>query len=250
VKQIHVPTVNARYWTGIALASAFGTNLGDFYAHKSGLGLGPGLLVLAVLGGICFFAERRDASRHEAWYWLVIILIRTGATNIADYLAYRLTIPPAALAAGLCVLVVGLAWSTHYSTPRSDGGSDRGLPDSNAAYWLAMLAAGVLGTVVGDDCSDLFGQGPATVGLLVILLIAVVVAKNAPFRSAYWAVAAVAMAAGTAAGDFLAESGRLNLGLPLATLLTGLACALVLFAWRPGKAPRRFDHADAQEANL
>ena len=62
MKQIHLPAVNARYWAGITLASVFGTNLGDFYAHESGLGLGRGLLVLAVLAGICFLIERRNSD--------------------------------------------------------------------------------------------------------------------------------------------------------------------------------------------
>ncbi|MDB5866617.1 MAG: putative integral rane protein, partial [Betaproteobacteria bacterium] len=39
MKRVHVPTIDGRYWMAITLASIFGTNLGDFYAHQSGLGL-------------------------------------------------------------------------------------------------------------------------------------------------------------------------------------------------------------------
>ena len=49
MKLIHTPRVNARYWTAIALASVFGTNLGDFYAHESGLGIVKGLSVRHLL---------------------------------------------------------------------------------------------------------------------------------------------------------------------------------------------------------
>ncbi len=38
MKQIHMPRVDAQYWTATTLASVFGTNLGGFYAHESGLG--------------------------------------------------------------------------------------------------------------------------------------------------------------------------------------------------------------------
>lgn len=78
MKSIHVPRVDARYWLAILLASVFGMNLGDLYAHESGLGIGKGLLVLAVLAGVAFVAERFDDRRHELWYWLVILIIRTG----------------------------------------------------------------------------------------------------------------------------------------------------------------------------
>ena len=101
MKYIHVPRIDARYWTGITLASVFGTNLGDFYAHESGLGIVQGLAVLALLAAIVFVIERFEQRRHQAYYWLVIILIRTGATNIADYLAYRARVPELSLTLGL-----------------------------------------------------------------------------------------------------------------------------------------------------
>ena len=253
MKQIHVPAVNARYWTGITLASVFGTNLGDFYAHESGLGLGRGVLVLAVLAGICFVVERRDSRAHEAWYWLVIILIRTGATNIADYLAFRLRVPPVALGIGLCILLLGLAWRTHFlaGARRTEGDDGKALPDTDAVYWLAMLTAGVLGTVLGDDASHAFGLKEAAGSTLVLLMISLALVRNTGSIMAYWAVVAIARTAGTAIGDFLAESRRLHLGLPRATLLSGVAFVLVLVAWRTwrGTAAPPIAQSPAQEAN-
>jgi uncharacterized membrane-anchored protein len=111
MKYIHTPRVDARYWTGITLASVFGTNLGDFYAHESGLGIVQGLAVLALLAAIVFVIERFERRRHEAYYWLVIILIRTGATNIADYLAYRARVPELSLTLGLVALKPRFGWA-------------------------------------------------------------------------------------------------------------------------------------------
>ena len=113
---IHTPRVDARYWTAITLASVFGTNMGDLYAHESGLGLVPGLAVLALLAAVVFVMERFEKFRHEAYYWLVIILISTGATNIADYLAFRLRVPPVALTLGLIALLCLFGWGTHRSS--------------------------------------------------------------------------------------------------------------------------------------
>lgn len=240
MKQIHVPAVNARYWTGITLASVFGTNLGDFYAHESGLGLGLGLAVLFGLAVICFVAERFDTRQHEGWYWLVIILIRTGATNIADYLAFRLRVPSVALGVGLCVLLAGLAWRTHFlaNARRSEGDDGRALPDTDAVYWLAMLTAGVLGTVLGDDASHLMGLKEAATSTVVLLLVSLFLVRNTWSVMAYWAVVAVARTAGTAVGDLLAESRKLHLGLTRSTFLTGIAFVLVLLVWRSWGRPR------------
>ena len=89
MKAIHVPRIDARYWAGITMASVFGTNTGDWFAFRSGLGILGGLPYLAAIIAVVWFLERRDNTKHEAWYWLAIILIRTGATNIADFACGR-----------------------------------------------------------------------------------------------------------------------------------------------------------------
>jgi uncharacterized membrane-anchored protein len=109
MKQIHMPRVDARYWAAITMASIFGTNLGDLYAHESGLGIVAGVGILAILAAIVFVAERRDAVPRELYYWLVIIIIRTGATNIADYLAFRVKIPAIPLSIALGLGIAALA---------------------------------------------------------------------------------------------------------------------------------------------
>jgi uncharacterized membrane-anchored protein len=53
----------------------------------------------------------------------------------------------------------------------------------------------------------------------------------------YWFTVAVARTTGTAIGDWLAESPIPNLGLPLATMITGAALAAVLILW-PGGRPK------------
>lgn len=232
MKRVHVPSVNARYWLAITLASVFGTNLGDFYAHESGLGIGLGLTLLIVLATATFLIERRDARAHEVWYWLVIIIIRTGATNMADYLAFRLRIPPIALGLGLVLLLAVFALRA-YRTSNVGPEADRHLPRTDATYWAAMLTAGVLGTVLGDDASHAVGEGTASIGL-GLLLGAILLVTRSRARSvlAYWAIVAVARTAGTAMGDWLAENHVLNIGLPLSTLMTGTAFVAVLLLWR------------------
>jgi uncharacterized membrane-anchored protein len=215
-----MPRIGWRYWVAILLASVFGTNAGDLYAHDSGLGIGPGLFLLAFLAMAAFLAETRDRMRHEVWYWLAIVIIRTGATNIGDLLAYRLRIPGPVLAAALIAAVAILAWLGSKRTVTAQG---RGLPATGPSYWTAMLAAGVFGTVVGDMCAHRFGKAQAGATLSALLLAILLAGRKRATASAaaYWTAVLTARTAGTCIGDWLAESKALQIGLPLSTLMTG-----------------------------
>ena len=165
MKSIHVPDINARYWFAITLASIFGTNLGDYYAHNSGMGILGGLPILATIVAVFFYVERFDRYKHEIFYWLAIIIIRTGATNIADYLAFRVKLNMVFLCVTLALLIAFLALR---DAALKNGARKTGLPDTNARYWVAMLAAGVFGTVLGDLCSHALWVE----GLLLLYLVA------------------------------------------------------------------------------
>lgn len=239
MKTIHIPNVNARYWCAIALASLFGTNLGDLWAHNSGLNKLVGLAPLAALAAIVFVLERRDRAPRELYYWLVIAIIRTGATNIADYFKKIIAWP---LFGGiLAVALLAMAiWSLQGSGSRNadQAGAERhGMPPAGTAYWLAMLSAGVLGTFYGDVASKTVGMPAASLGLLALLLVAVTFwARLREHRFwLYWLVVAIARTFGTAAGDLIAEDPHLDIGLGLSTLLTGAAFVAVLMLWRGGK---------------
>lgn len=95
-----------------------------------------------------------------------------------------------------------------------------------------MLTASVLGTVLGDDASLAVGEGPASIGLTLLLVVVQLVTRG-EVRSVftYWSTVAVAWTAGTAIGDWLAENRIFNIGVPLSMLLTGTAFA-VLLLWR------------------
>ncbi len=231
----HVPQIDRRYWCAILFASIFGTNLGDFYAHESGLGIAAGVALLTILFAITFLVEQHDRAAHEFYYWLAIIIIRTGATNIADFLAFRIRIPGLLLASGLAGLIALLAWLMSAAKARR-GRSKTAvtLTQTDLTYWAAMLAAGVFGTVVGDISSHHFGQGPSAIvlGALLATLLAGAGPRAATNMAAYWCIVAVARTAGTCMGDWLAESKTLHIGLPLSTLLTGAAFLAILAMWR------------------
>jgi uncharacterized membrane-anchored protein len=237
MRAIHVPTVDTRYWLAIALASVFGTNLGDYYAHESGLGMVLGVIVLAALTLPVFALERYDPRTHAIYYWLVIIIIRTGATNIADFLQFREHIPQLPLCLVLAGSIAAFGFWQHRA--RNARGAEAasapvGMPDSGAAYWLAMLGAGVFGTVLGDFSSTAVGHGTACIALTLLFAVTLAFWRQAPRAPAaiYWVTVAVARTAGTAIGDWLAESRDLGIGLAAATVISGVAFVGLLLPGR------------------
>lgn len=238
MQSIHMPRVDWRYWVAIVLASVFGTNLGDLYANESGLSVYAGVVILAALAAGVFVAERRDPVPREIYYWTVILIIRTGATNIADYVLWELELPATALSIALAALIAGFGWASLRGRTRDADSDD--LPATGAAYWIAMLSAGVFGTVVGDKSQEYLGQLGATLGLgaLLIATLATWRFQRASRLWIYWIVVAVARTAGTAMGDLLSEGdSAANIGLPLATAVTGAAFVAVLAFWpRGGRA--------------
>jgi hypothetical protein len=106
MQTLHVPAAGVRYWAILAVASTFGANSGDFVSSYLRLGHAKGLLPLAILLGIILLAERRSRLRTEMFYWAAIIVIRTGATNLADLLNFDLHLGYPAILIGLTALLV------------------------------------------------------------------------------------------------------------------------------------------------
>ncbi len=233
MNRIHLPNIDARYWCAIALASLFGTNLGDLWAHNSGLNKLVGLAPLAIAAVAVFALERRDRAPREIYYWLVIAIIRTGATNIADYFKKIISWPT--FAAILAALMVVTAFLSLRALRREapETAEPQGMPRAGTAYWLAMLTAGVLGTFYGDVASKTVSMPVASLSLFVLFLAMVALwTKLRGWRFwLYWLVVAVARTFGTAAGDLLAEDKHLDIGLIASTAITGLAFLAVLTLW-------------------
>jgi uncharacterized membrane-anchored protein len=233
----HLPAITPRYWAAIVLASIFGTNMGDLYAHNSGLGLLGGLPILAVLFAGAYLAERFDRFSHDAWYWLCIIILRTGATNIADWFAGKrgLHIDRLVLSAGFAALIAVLAFAALKRGDRMKS-LDEGktLPETDMLYWVTMLAAGIFGTILGDYFEHAIGEGIAAILLSVALLPVLLTywRSAAPTLFLYWITISAARTTGTALGDWLAENDILKIGLPICTALTGAAFVAVLVLWR------------------
>jgi len=200
----HAPTDGLHFWTALCIASILGCNTGDYFARFFGHLNGLPLLAVAFLAVL--FLEQRDSGSSKAWYWIAIILVRTAATNLADWCAHGIGIAPAlgVLAALLAAVIVSV------NLRRGAHRIVEGLPTVDATYWLTMLIAGTLGTALGDFSSFKTGLGlggaSIVLSLLVAGLVAVKSAGSPVLPLSYWLIVVAIRTAGTSVGDFFAHT--------------------------------------------
>lgn len=229
-----LPRIDTRYWLALSAASIFGTNTGDFvagYLHVGHLAGLPWLLAAFVL---ILVIERVSPVKTPLWFWAAIITMRTAATNVGDAfhdfgMGFATSVPLT-----LALFAISVAIYARVTPKR--------LPDDdtvqvNAAYWITMMLAGVLGTVGGDAIAKWL-TNPGT----AVLVFAIAAAAIAYFRrrqtlllaAAYWTVVALIRTAGTAGGDTIAHA----IGLAPSTVLTGLVFLVLVMLSRSTQVKR------------
>lgn len=224
--------VTHTYWFAMLAASAFGTNLGDLWAEV----LFPGRLTsLTSLLGICIAAvwyHRRAAARTEAGYWVAIVAMRAAATNLADIITHDLPFGYVLASVLLGVLTLIAARFTDPDFSRS------GSPRVDGTYWTAMFIAGVFGTVAGDLIHHSIGLYNASAALCFALggLILIREVRAPVSMVLFWTIVMAERCAGTAVGDALASRRAIGLGVPIASVCTGILTVMSL--WIRARVPR------------
>ena len=213
------------FWTSMFAASALGTNIGDLWVDGLGLSRAWSFASLALICAFAVWGDRLVWRRTEALYWVAIVALRAGATNVADAMTHDLGLNDGASAAVLAVLALGAGCWTRSGAA--------GSPVIEGWYWAAMLVAGVFGTMGGDLAAHSIGLFAAA-ALLAAVLAAVLAVRARWFAAAtpaYWCAVLAERAAGTPAGDALASRRGAGLGLLMATACT-LSMFLLALAWR------------------
>jgi uncharacterized membrane-anchored protein len=214
--------------------------MGDFFARNLGLGHVSGLPLLAAALAIVILVERFDRLQHQSYYWLIII-VRTAATNFADFAAGDLKLPRIWVMAGLAILLVAALWLSWQFAWRRAGDKTDNLLRADVGYWVSMFIAGTLGTVIGDFCSHNMHLDDAGAALLLSPIVAALflIGRQGPLRLLpfYWLTVVAIRAAGTAVGDLLSDH-RL-LGLPMSTAATGILFVALLVIWKEPRRPER-----------
>jgi uncharacterized membrane-anchored protein len=206
----HLPALGARYWSALCLASIFGANMGDLFARNLGLGHVAGLPFLAAALAIVITAERFDRMQHQSYYWIAIIIVRTAATNFADFAAGDLKLPRTWVMAALMILLIAAVWLSWQFAWRWLANKTDDLLRADLGYWVCMFIAGTLGTVIGDFCSHNMHLDDAGAAILLSPIVAVLFLIGRRGRLLllpfYWLTVVAIRAAGTAVGDFVSET--------------------------------------------
>ena len=223
MKPENTPAAGAGYWVALSAASVFGADCGDCVSRVLGLGHLRGLPVLAALFASTLLAERRARRPTVAFYWVAIVLLRTGATNVGDLLTHDLRLGYLLVAAALAV---ALAVCVRVALRRERAA--RALPSVDGLYWLAMAVAGTFGTVAGDACSRAAGHDPglATAWLLPVVLAAAAWRWAQGGLVRYWVLVAAIRTIGTTFGDWSADATTL----PFGTAASGIALLVLIRA--------------------
>lgn len=196
-----------------------------------------GLPFLALALAAVLTVERLDKSVHQVHYWTAIVIVRTAATNFADFFSVDLRLEKLWVILALTIvlmLAIWLSWQFLWARRNDTIATRVTLLRADLPYWFCMFTAGTLGTVIGDYCSHDWhmGDAGASIVLSAALLVFVLIGRNwmlwaLPF---YWIIIVMIRAGGTVIGDFFAS--RNMFGLPLSTLISGLLFVGLLLVWK------------------
>jgi uncharacterized membrane-anchored protein len=239
MRRLNLPTIDAGYWAAIVAASICGTNTGDLAAGPLGLGHVRGVLPLAAVFLAIVWAEKLLDWTTVAFYWLAIIVLRTMATNIADFATHDLKLSYPIFVLLLIGLMAVMIWADKFridSTPQQPAAS-LALPNADWSYWIVMLGAGVLGTALGDWLAD-DGPGVYWASLIGIPLFAGAVWGAYRYglnKAWYWIAIAACRTWGTDIGDMLVALFRTaasrSVALWISTVISALLLAGVIYFW-------------------
>lgn len=219
-----------------------GTNAGDLAAGPLRLGHVHGMLPISLLFLAVIFTEKFVSWTTVAFYWLAIILLRTMATNIADFATHDLRMSYPAFLGLLIAFMAVMIWADRFRGTPPPAGDNTGtgfkIPVADWSYWVLMLTAGVLGTALGDWLADDIVPGTYWASLVGAPIFAVTVWAAYRYgltKPWYWLAIAACRTWGTDLGDMLVVMFRSLVSRPLAlsisTALTALLLIVVIVVW-------------------
>jgi uncharacterized membrane-anchored protein len=235
MKDRNVPVLDGRYWVAILVASVLGTTFGDFISEDLGLQYAGALLPLGAVFATVLLLERRAKITTVAWYWVAVVIFRSTATNLGDFISRTLKLGYGGVSVALGILLVAFVFITTRSSASAAftrvAGMGRKLLTVDSRYWAALLIASVFGTTFGDWVSDDtglgFGRASLLLGALLAMAVIVEIRAKTPSDARYWAIIALVRTTGTATGDFLSEGGP-HLGFALGAILAAAVLVIIL----------------------
>lgn len=197
---------------------------------------------------IVVWAEKITNLTTVAFYWLAVIVLRTMATNIADFATHDLKLSYPLFQVILIAFMSVMVWLEKTSGTEASGILDgdgiwRSLPATNWNYWITMLAAGTLGTAFGDWIAEpkelgfgvYWGSALCVPIFIAALWLAMTFGKLT--KPWYWVAIVACRTLGTDLGDMLVSIIRTMtptrpMGLWISTACTALLLTAVIYFWK------------------
>lgn len=88
--------------------------------------------------------ERFDRMQHQSYCWSAIIIVRTAATNFADFPAGDLKLPRSWVMAGLLMLLVAAVWLAWKLVWQHRPVKSDSVLRADLGYWTSTFLAGRL----------------------------------------------------------------------------------------------------------
>jgi uncharacterized membrane-anchored protein len=155
------------------------------------------------------------------------------ATNIADLAAHDLKLSYPIFVLLLIAFMGVMIWADKFrtdTTTQRTVGSDARLPATDWSYWIVMLAAGVLGTALGDWLADA-GRGvhwASLIGMPFFLGAVWAAYRFGLSKPWYWIAIAACRTWGTDLGDMLVVMFRSVAARPTALWVSSAISAALL----------------------
>lgn len=237
------------YWATILSACTMGETAGDYLSFGLKLGYARSAIILGVFLLLALLLEWRAKAQSEYRYWATIIIMSTTGTALADFITRTLELGYARGSALLITIFILIYFAEWAYRRREGGGSKgerqnvfadverdiktRGLPKTDAFYWLSILVASTFGTTMGDFTSDVlglgFGGGALLLAALLLVILVVDYFSHVGEIALYWAALVVASTIGATTGDFLTKPDALNLGYAIGSLILITVLAVIFF---------------------
>lgn len=241
----HVPEINGRYWALLGVCLLVGANSGDLMGWHLGQSRALGVPFVALVFVTVIVVERIDRSSGPLWYWLAVTLIPMTSDDLVLLTAKFLDLTRPWLILGLaCTLIatflVARSDAMHVVEMNLMSRKQHTVPLTDTTYWLGLLLANMLGTVVCDVLTFRFGLRLAEVAILVVALLTgtLVLKRRARLRNRlilYWVNVIVIVIGANTVGRLLAAEIGLKLSLAIGAVVMG--GLLLNESRRAGKRP-------------
>lgn len=237
-----VPEATLAFWVIKIMSTTVGETGADYLAVHVGLGTVVTDAIMLTFLLVSLGLQLR-ATQYVPWrYWLTVVLISIGGTQITDFctdtLGISLYVSTAVFAAGLAVI-----FAVWYAIERTLSIHSITTHRRELFYWLAILCTFALGTAAGDLATEALQMGFALGVVLFGALIALTYfayTRGADAVLTFWIAYVLTRPLGASLGDLLSQP-REDGGLGLGTVVTSLVflAIIVTLVVRLSMEPRR-----------